>query len=299
VADPTDYSDKDLLEQAEDERAFDLAFTELLGTLGDAVTQAAKLLRDNDDGSRPWTRDEAVLVGLMVRLAKLLTAYADQFERRRLEVCNYLGRGLFETSTDLRYLVRLGTPELFQRFVAHSFTNDLKLRGEIESNIEKRAGVVLPIEDRMLTSMQMRFDQAGVTIDEIPESPRATWGGSMRDKLRKLGMEEMYQAAFAGPSSAFTHGGWHELVTYHLSQSTDGDGYYAATAFSDVRPQPAQLVCVLVTEAAAEYLARQLPEAQQRNDVLDQLVAMHDAASQMGQLHEDLLGRTGGPELAA
>jgi len=267
--------------------------------LGEAVTQAAKLLPDNDDRSLPWTRDEAVLVGLLVRLAKLLSAHADQFEQRRLEVSNYLGRGLFETSTDLRYLVRFGTPELFQRFVAHSFTNDLKLRGEIESKIEERAGVVLPIEDRMLTSMQMRFDEAGVTIDEVPESPRDTWGGSMRDKLKRLGMEEMYQGAFAGPSSAFTHGGWHELVTYHLRQAENGEGYYAATAFSDVRPQPAQLVCVLVTEAVAEYLVEQLPEAQERNDLLDQWVAMHDAAAEMGQLHEDFLGRTGGPELSA
>jgi hypothetical protein len=296
MAEPTDYYDKQALEQADDERLFDLAYTELLGRVAEAVTQAAQLLHEENGESRPWTRDEAVLVGLAVRCSKLLRAYAQHFEQRQMEICNYLGRGLLETSIDLGFLLHAGTTELFQKFVAYSFVSDLRLKAEIESNIDEQSGIVLPIEDRMLEGIQRRLKQARVTLEEIPDSPRASWGGSMRDKLEKLGMQEMYQGAFAGPSSAFTHGGWHELVIYHLREADKEGRYYAKTAFTDVRPQPANLLCVITTEAVMHFLWKQLPETDQRDDLLDQLSAMHDAAADMGQMHENYIGRTGGPD---
>jgi hypothetical protein len=298
VAEASDYHNRVALEQATDERSFDLAATSLVQALAETVAQAARLLPQDEQGeSRPWARDEAVLAAQVVRCSKLLRAYAQHFEQRQVEVCNYIGRGLMETTIDLRYLLHFGTPELLQKCVAHSFRSDLSLREEIETNIEGRDGVVLPIEGRLLSSMERRRDQAGVTLDEIPRSSGNTWGGSVRDKLRKLGREEMYQAAFGGPS-AYTHGTWHELVIYHLRPAEDGDGYYPDTAFSDVRPQPADALTVLTTEAVGEYLAKQLPETQKREELLEQLVAMHQAALEIEELHENFLGSTGGPELA-
>jgi hypothetical protein len=95
---PTDYYDRSALEQADDERVFDLADTKLLQRLGEAVTAAARLLPIAAGEPRSWTRDEAVMVGLAVRCSKLLRAYADEFGKRRLEICNYLGRGIVETA---------------------------------------------------------------------------------------------------------------------------------------------------------------------------------------------------------
>jgi hypothetical protein len=127
---------------------------------------------------------------------------------------------------------------------------------------------MLPIEDRMLSSMERRLAQAGVSLDEIPRSARDTWGGSVRDKLRQLDMEDAYQGAFAGPS-AYTHGNWHELVIYHLRPAEDGDGYYPTTAFSDVRPQASGAFTALTAAALGEYLAKQLPETVEREELLN------------------------------
>jgi hypothetical protein len=155
---------------------------------------------------------------------------------------------------------------------------------------------VLPIEERMLSSIQARLDKAGVTADEVPSSPRNSWAGSVRDRLRALNMEEMYQGAFAGPS-AYTHGSWHELAIYHLDEAEDGSGYYPDTAFADVRPQPAGLLTILTSEAVMEWLDKRLPETHERDGLLARLMAMHDAAAEIEQLHENFLARTGGPEL--
>lgn len=260
------------------------------------VTRAAALPPGEGDESRAWSRDDAILTGLAVRHSKLLRAFAQHFGQRQLEICNYLGRGVFETSIDLLYLLRHGTPQLFQKYVAYSFVSDLRLKAQIESNITRQSGVVLPIEDRMLASIHRRLDHSGVTLDEIPQSPHATWGGSMREKLDALGMQEMYQGAFAGPSAAFTHGSWHELVTYHLRDIEAGSGYRAKAAFADVRPQTANLVCVIGTEAVMDFLCQQFPESDSRDKLVDQLSAMHRAALELGQLHENYMGRTGGPQ---
>lgn len=155
---------------------------------------------------------------------------------------------------------------------------------------------MLPIEERMLSSIQARLDKAGVTADEVPSSPRNSWAGSVRDRLRALNMEEMYQGAFAGPS-AYTHGSWHELAIYHLDEAEDGSGYYPDTAFADVRPQPAGLLTILTSEAVMEWLDKRLPETHERDGLLARLMAMHDAAAEIEQLHENFLARTGGPEL--
>ena len=141
---------------------------------------------------------------------------------------------MIETTIDLRYLLRFGTAETFQKFVAYAFVGDLKLRAQIEGNVDARNGVVLPIEDRLLMGIQRRMDEAGVTDDDVPRSPRDNWAGSVRDRLRKLGLEEMYQGAFALPS-AYVHGSWLELAAYHLDRSGDGTAYSPDVAFSDVR----------------------------------------------------------------
>jgi hypothetical protein len=43
-----------------------------------------------------------------------------------------------------------------------------------------------------------------------------------------------------------------------------------------------------------EYVAKQLPETPEREDLLGRLVAMHQAALEIEELHEDFLGSTGG-----
>jgi hypothetical protein len=57
MVEASDYYDREALDQADNERIFDLAATGLLRALAEAVTRAAELLPQNEDGaSRPWTR---------------------------------------------------------------------------------------------------------------------------------------------------------------------------------------------------------------------------------------------------
>ena len=68
------------------------------------------------------------------------------------------------------------------------------------------------------------------------------------------------------------------------------------TAFSDVRPQPAGLLTIPISEAVVDWIYKRLPETDERDGLLARLMAMHDAAAEIGQLHET---SSGAPEAGA
>ena len=57
-------------------------------------------------GASPvWDRDRAAVGGNMVRLYKLLDSFLDQTCQRREEISWILGRLIFETAVNIRYLI--------------------------------------------------------------------------------------------------------------------------------------------------------------------------------------------------
>jgi len=291
-----DYLNRHQLEGAATEEDFDRAAVDLLEAMVEEVTFTAQLLPAGNGDSRPWNRDEAVCVGLLVRCSKLLRAYADHYRGQEFEICNYLMRGIIESLVNTFFLVRFGTAEMLQRFRALSFRHDKQVLELIKANIAKRGGLVLPIEERISSAIERRLLQAGISLDEVPSGGREKWGGTDKEKLEALELEDLYQVFFVGPS-AYIHGTWHELVIYHLHSAEDGS-FEPTLDFSDVRPHYALSLCQITAEVAAEYVAHRLVGVEGAAEIAQRLAAMHEAALEMEQLHENYLGRTGGPELA-
>jgi uncharacterized protein DUF5677 len=104
-------------------------------------------------GASPsWDRDRAAVGGNMVRLYKLLDSFLDQTSRRREEITSILGRLIFETAVNIRYLIANFSKELIDSYVKHSLRQERRLFGLVQANISKR-GSMLPIADRMLKSI--------------------------------------------------------------------------------------------------------------------------------------------------
>lgn len=290
----TGHFDRSALEEANEEEAFDQVAADLIDALSAAVTEAAELLPTDDEGIRSWTRDEAICAGLVVRCSKLLRAYAGHFREQEFEVCNYLMRGISESLVNLRFLLRFGSPEMLQRFRVLSFRGDKQMLTRIDDEIEARSGLVLPIEDRIRAAIERRLGQAEVRLDEVPDGGRARWGGTDKEKVEALDIEDLYSVLFVG-SSAYVHGTWHELVTYHLREAAEG-GFEPDTAFAAVRPQSALALCRFTCEALSEYLSLRFPEIEELGTGF---VALAEAAVEIDQLHENYIARTGGPELSS
>src|SRR3712207_6170805 len=60
---------------------------------------------DQAGNPRRWTRDEAVIMGLMIRLAKLQSGFLDQVCQRRREIADIIFRPLIETIINIMYLL--------------------------------------------------------------------------------------------------------------------------------------------------------------------------------------------------
>ncbi len=193
-----------------------------------------------------WSRDEAILVGLLVRFNKLLSGILDQTCQRRREITFILGRLAFECLVNTRYLIEKGDEKLYQVFVLSSLRHEKRLIELVEANIGKRSGTVLPIEERMMRSIENAFKASGASREDVTKEATAIWSDSnLYRRADEIGWGEYYLGLFAGPSHS-VHGNWHDLLEYHLD--TTGDGFIPD--FNWHHPRPHMLLVLGVFGAA-------------------------------------------------
>jgi hypothetical protein len=228
---------------------FTVLASELLREVASYVSVASCVL-----GSEPaWTRDQAAVGGNMVRLSKLLSALLDQTVQKKMETSTILNRLAFETIVNVRYLLANFSPELVDSFVRHSLKHERKLRDVIQANIQERGGEILPIEQRMLNSIERAAQVAGVTLDSVDLKDRAPWGGKdLRQRATTVGLEQPYRAVFGGTSHN-VHGSWHDLYQFHL-ETNDVGAFTPNIDWGRPRPQPLFALGHLSLTAVAEFL---------------------------------------------
>ena len=81
-------------------------------TITDYNSTALRL--DEKNNPRRWTRDEAILGGMLVRLTKLLVGFTDLTCERKGEIANILVRPIIENCVNLKLLLKNKSEELFQ-----------------------------------------------------------------------------------------------------------------------------------------------------------------------------------------
>jgi hypothetical protein len=140
-----------------------------------------------------WNRDTAAVGGNMVRQYKLLDSFLDQICKRREENSVIIARLVFETSVNIRFLIKNFSKPLVDSYVSHSFRHERKLRDRILKNIKDRGGVILPIEDRMLQSIERSAKAAAIDLDQIDLKDKRPWGGkNIFDKARDVGIDDRF-----------------------------------------------------------------------------------------------------------
>src|SRR3989304_1834501 len=127
---------------------------------------------------------------------------------------------ILESSTNLRFRLLKDEERFYDQFVEMSLGPERELYDVIQNNIKARSGVHLPIEDRMLRSIDRVCRLSGVTIEDVPVRA-GDWGGGFRERLRALGEEGAYVLLMRIPSHA-VHGTWVDLLLHHVEEKGDG-----------------------------------------------------------------------------
>jgi hypothetical protein len=217
--------------------------------------------------------DQAVVGGLLVRVAKLIRGVFDATQADESEAHLALSRCAAETAITLVWLVRHGDESSLRRFRADSFAY---WRGQLE-----RMAAADGVEDDDARSLRERVElqverelvAAGVSWDEVPRRS-SNWGPNIRQQCEQLDVAWMYTTLFASHSS-YVHPSWHELRAFHLM--TDGGAVSLDLTFGGMAPIVGYLLGRLAAEAS-EAAIESLPCDLNGSDVRDRVRATVEAS---------------------
>src|SRR5262245_14243087 len=164
-------------------------FTDLAVSLMIEVASYSCVAANTLGTSISWDRDHAAVGGNMVRLYKLLDSFLDQTSRRRDEIAWILGRLIFETAVNIRYLIANFSEELVDSYVQHALRQERRLFDLLHANIRKRGQPLLPIENRTLKSIDRAAAAAGISLGDVDTTDGRPWGGkNIREKTAEVGL---------------------------------------------------------------------------------------------------------------
>ena len=253
---------------------------ELLIEAGSYVCIAGNIVPPS---GKAWNRHEAILVGHLVRLYKLISALLDQTCQRRRETSFIFGRLAFECIVNTMFLIKNDRPEIVQSYIEHSMRHEKRLRGRVRANIAARDGNAWPIEKRMLASIERSAIESGVDLDRI--DPPKNWAGkNLFEKAQDVGLDEVYLGAFGGPSHS-VHGNWQDLLEYHLE--TEAGGFVPDFEWHQPRPQLLTTIAHLTIITLGEFLSEIIGPA--GNVVAERLTDLHERVQRVVKLHEEFL----------
>lgn len=235
----------------------------------------------------PLPRNQAICAGLLMRLAKFqLVVLQLTSGSARGEVVQALNRCILETAVNLRFLIRRDDDCFYHQFVLHSLGPERELFNLIESNIKARGGEKLPIEERMLESIERVCRMSGVTITDV-QTRYGDWGGGLLERLRFLGCVEYYLFVLRLPSHA-VHGSWVDLALHHLKEAASG--FEVDETWSPVDSRLLLPVCqVMILPAVADFVLKFLPDCAERDYMLHRISDLTNRMRQADAIHEKCL----------
>jgi len=223
-------------------------------------------------------RELAILRGLLNRCSRLMVAILRLAStHKHAEAVRLLNRSVCETALLVQWLCTSGTGEPFRQYVAKGLDAELRLKQEIEKQIESRGGSILVNEKRMLAAIAELCSLGGLSEDEVRATKKLP---SLESMLRALGHDELSYVVVQRLGSHAVHGTWPDLLFHYLSTE---DGEFVVTD-NTIRTEGTELVAsaTLVLEAISAFAKFVLNET----DLADDLVqVVTDAIVEIVRIH--------------
>lgn len=192
---------------------------------------------------------QGILLGHMVRLAKLYDSFLLLISENRSEAAMFIARAITDTSIKLKFFIRENVDqELCDKFVKSSLSYDKKLW----EFVRKKIGTREPeeFEKRILIKIESNFSKTKFKIEDIDFKKDKKWCADLSSLSETVGLSDAYETMYRLLSGS-EHGSWGHLEQYHLKEEAE---FYQPELLPH-RPDP-QLICAashMCIAAAMDY----------------------------------------------
>ncbi|HEM8614044.1 TPA: hypothetical protein U2Q68_003874 [Citrobacter amalonaticus] len=205
---------------------FSVQFFKDVGEIYDTITR----IRNTERNPIGFSLNDAPILGLLVRISKLLKECVKYYEQDNAEVIAIFERPLIEATTIASYLMLNGDSAI-EDYRKCSYKDRLRILRDLESGspfFETKAG------KRLLAAVEDKMAFEGLTKDDFTEQRKNKWrlgGKSFRDIFAEIEHDEIYPATY-GMMSESIHGSWNESMDWGLVRNEDG----SFSAFTEYHP---------------------------------------------------------------
>ena len=204
------------LDSLETINKFALTFCKDVADIYDCVTRIKNVER-NPSG---FSINDAPILGLLVRVWKLLREIIKYYERDNAEIISILERPLIKASVVASYLMS-ASDSVVEDYRKCSYKSRLRILRDLESGsafYETKAG------KRLLSSVREKMDLEKLVPSDFHEQKAHGWriqGKSFHDIFSEVEHEDFYAATY-GMMSESIHGSWNESMDWCPRRNDDG-----------------------------------------------------------------------------
>jgi hypothetical protein len=203
---------------------FALVFFKDVAEIYDCLTR----IKNPERNSNGFSINDAPILGLLVRIWKLLKEVIRYYEESNAEIIAILERPLIEASTVAAYLM-LKDQEVMLDYRKCSYKERLRILRDLKNGspfYQTKGG------QRLFKSVLEKLSIEGFTEDSFAEQKKNNWklqGKKFYDIFSEVHHADMYASTY-GMMSESIHGSWAESLDWCLTRKSDGT--FQANPFS-------------------------------------------------------------------
>ena len=195
---------------------FALTFYKDVAELYSCITR----IKNIDRNPRGFSLHDAPILGLLVRIWKLLKEVIRYYEEDNADIICILERPLIEAAVVARYLM-VSDQSVVEDYRKRSYKDRLRLLRDLEVGsafYKTKAG------QRLIKSVREKMDFEKLTPQDFEVQKKNRWriqGKSFYDIFVELEHVDLYPATY-GMMSESIHGSWNESMDFCLNKNDDG-----------------------------------------------------------------------------
>lgn len=200
-------------------RKFSTMFFSDVAELYDIITR----ITNTDRNPTGFSVEDAPILGLLVKVSKLLREIAAYYDANDANIISYLARQAIEAGVVARYLLS-SSSETIENYRKCSYKDRLKMFEATENQgfYTTKAG------KRLKASIEEKLKVEGFDPTSFETQKKQSWkvdGKSVRDMFTALGVGALYEPVY-GFGSESIHASWGHSINFDLRRN--GDGTYSA-----------------------------------------------------------------------